>query len=86
MKKIELKQLIKETINEAYLTPLMKQFLTINGTKKFGKNTPEYKKLEIIGDNEEDWENWIDGAANFGIIVTYDHINDVYIVKNKTGK
>jgi len=81
MKKSELKKIIiEEILSEVIYTPLEKEFLKISGTKRFGSNTPEYKKMEIIGNRDTDWKSWVNGAAKKGFIIKFDNNNDEYIV------
>ena len=53
-------------------------FSGYNAEATFGKDTPEYKKLE--GMKEEEWLEYNDDMAKYGIIVAYDDINDQFIV------
>ena len=90
-KKIKLdlteRQLVKEFAKKLMKesTPLIKQFSMVNKYKSvYGPNTKEYKALDTIhiGDDDNDWETWINNAAKNGINVEYDNNDDEYIVTN----
>lgn len=84
--KTNIRKIIREELNKTILlesSPLIKHFQkTVKGKKKYFPNTPEYKKIDIIAEDPDEWETWINFAAKHGIDVKYDNNSDAYIITN----